>query len=205
MSIRHRNTITLICKQCQKPFSLIPSRAFQNGQWRKFCTNKCCTDSQNVPLATRFQWYLSEPTATGCILWTGATCSNGYGRVGAPPGRIPRVLGAHRVAWELAYGPVPDGLHVLHDCPGGTDFALCCNPLHLRLGTHQENMQDKIIKQQQPAGEECNLHKLTEEEVLEIRHLYSTGQYSYNQLARIFKVTFANIAAIVTRRSWKHI
>lgn len=53
-----------------------------------------------------------------------------------------RYFRSHRIAWMLAYGCIPDGLHVLHKC----DNPPCCNPLHLFLGTQKENMADMINK-----------------------------------------------------------
>lgn len=50
--------------------------------------------------------------------------------------------GAHCLVWEYTYGPVPDGLHVLHRC----DNPPCCNPEHLFLGTPLDNMRDKVAK-----------------------------------------------------------
>ncbi len=48
----------------------------------------------------------------------------------------------HRLVWELANGPIAEGLHVLHRC----DNPSCCSPNHLALGTHAENMADKAGK-----------------------------------------------------------
>jgi hypothetical protein len=52
---------------------------------------------------------------------------------------------AHRFAWEIAKGPIPDGLGVLHNCPGG-DNPACVNVAHLWLGTQAENMADMAAK-----------------------------------------------------------
>ena len=49
-----------------------------------------------------------------------------------------RPLRAHRMAYEVAKGDIPEGMHILHSC----DNPKCCNPAHLRPGTHQENMDD---------------------------------------------------------------
>lgn len=73
-----------------------------------------------------------------CWVWTAKTRSSfGYGmiRVGGTPGRL---VSAHRVAWELTNGPIPDGLWVLHGC----DNPPCCNPAHLHLGTRADNMRE---------------------------------------------------------------
>lgn len=71
---------------------------------------------------------------------------NGYGQIalGRIDGRL-RFACTHRVAWELAFGPIPDGLRVLHNCPGG-DNPRCVNPAHLYLGTQQDNMRDSVEK-----------------------------------------------------------
>lgn len=74
---------------------------------------------------------------SGCWYWAGAT--NGrYGKLKLA-GRLEY---AHRVSYQTHYGPVPEGLMVLHRC----DEPLCVNPDHLFLGTQTENMRDCIAK-----------------------------------------------------------
>lgn len=83
--------------------------------------------------------WMPEPNS-GCWLWIGVTFRGGPYATNIRP-RIGDRL-AHRVAWELHCGPIPDGLQVLHKC----DVPLCVNPDHLFLGTHQDNMDDKVRK-----------------------------------------------------------
>lgn len=60
-----------------------------------------------------------------------------------------KVLKTHRIAWELANGPIPDGLSVCHSC----DNPPCCNVEHLFLGTHADNMADMIAKKRDRPGD----------------------------------------------------
>ena len=87
-------------------------------------------------LLRRF-WSKVQPTE-GCWLWTGARSTEGYGYIGVGPRRNHKDVLAHRLMWELTYGPIPNGLWVLHRC----DTPSCVRPDHLFLGTHQDNMDD---------------------------------------------------------------
>lgn len=85
------------------------------------------------PFIRLFSSFL-ENQKTGCWLWTGHKYKNGYGAIKA----FGKMCLAHRLAFELYNGPIPDGLEVLHSC----DIKECINPDHLRLGTHSDNMRE---------------------------------------------------------------
>lgn len=87
----------------------------------------------------RFCAYVDQSDTFGCWPWTRSVGSHGYGQIGwqLGGGRNTMVL-AHRVAWWLAHGPIPDGLTIDHRCRNRR----CCNPAHLRLLTNVENARD---------------------------------------------------------------
>lgn len=74
----------------------------------------------------------------GCLEWTGALGTDGYGRIQIAR----RKWSVHRLAWMLHRGHIPDGLCVMHTC----DNPRCVSINHLRLGTHLENMMDRDAK-----------------------------------------------------------
>jgi len=80
-----------------------------------------------------------------CIEWGGSRWTLGYGKLSAPEKRRAGHEYAHRWAWEKFNGPIPKGMYILHRC----DNPPCINPLHLRLGTHRDNMHDMLAKGRQ--------------------------------------------------------
>ena len=145
-----------------------------------------------------------------CTEWTATRNPDGYGMVQWRG----RMRGAHVVAWELAHGPVPDGMQVLHDCPDGDNRA-CVNVAHLWLGTQGENIADMMAKGRHVApprphpgrmahGEAHYRAKTTEPAVIEIRRRHAAGE-TRADLARAFEVNWSTISRIVCREAWKHV
>lgn len=91
-------------------------------------------------LEERFRRFFTEGNPDECWEWTGGTDDKGYGTINE--GGCGRPLKASRVAWVIKFGPIPDGLFVLHSC----DNPPCVNWHHLFLGTPLDNTTDMINK-----------------------------------------------------------
>jgi hypothetical protein len=129
----------------------------------------------------------------GCWEWISATGTHGYGRLSIKR----KDALAHRVSWEISFGPIPSGKFILHAC----DNRKCVKPSHLFLGDRTSNMADKVKKNRQAKGE--IIHKiLSKSDVLRIRVLYRNGDISQVRLSKMFKIHQTSISKIVNRKSW---
>jgi len=131
-----------------------------------------------------------------CWPWKAVQHRQGYGRFRL--GR--RMVLAHRIAWELEHGPIPEGMCVCHTC----DNPRCVNPAHLFAASQLENIADAVEKGRRAnrRGEKNGRAKLTEEKVREIRRLYTTGRHSQRELGERFGVIESHVGRIVRREVW---
>ena len=143
----------------------------------------------------------------GCWEWTGTKTNYGYGQLSVN-GKLTR---AHRLAYKIVIGEIPEGLHVLHKC----DNPSCVNPDHLFVGTHQDNMRDmnqkgrnKIKTGVAARGSSVFGAKLTEGDILQIKDMYVRNGYKNSnsrELAEKFGVDKSTIIRIVKGKIWSHV
>jgi hypothetical protein len=141
---------TKTCEHCGAVFGRqrqASGRLYDRAKFlqRRFCSDECARQVVNQPKTDieRFETYALKGGPDDCWPWTGQIGENGYGKVKNSPEHVQ----AHRLAWAVHHGTIPKGLFVLHRC----DNPPCCNPRHLFLGTHLDNMRDMREKQRQYA------------------------------------------------------
>lgn len=129
--------IQYTCSWCSATF-VRSTRNPPRGQ-RVFCSTEHYHQSRLEPPSPENFWRRAQPQPSGCLIWAGETDPAGYGKL--------KYCGkkhlAHRIAWLLAHGAIPEDRHVLHVC----DTPSCVNPKHLFLGTDRDNMRDMTAKQ----------------------------------------------------------
>lgn len=130
-----------------------------------------------------------------CWFWGGALNNFGYGTDGKHR--------AHRKAWELFNGPIPEGMSVLHKC----DIRCCVNPEHLFLGTQVDNIRDMVAKGRNRGrillGEDNPVSVLTNEKVKAMRCVRSETGLSYKKIAKQFGISTMTAFRAITGQSWK--
>lgn len=141
---------------------------------------------------------VDDGTHSECWNWKGAITKDGYGSL-----RIKqKTIYAHRLAFELSHRPLEPNEHVLHTC----DNPRCCNPSHLRAGSHADNMADMAAKHRgnggSPGGSRQGNSKLDEVQVASIRRQYN-GK-NRQDLARMYNVTPQAINYVISK-GWRHV
>ena len=147
-----------------------------------------------VPVKERFMRNVVK-TKT-CYFWRNHIGNRGYGQF-----KFRGVTWlAHRVSYTIFKQEIPEGMVVMHRC----DNPVCIRPSHLRLGSVQDNVDDRVAKGRSAKGENNGRSVFTEDDVKLIRWLYLTGG-NRTEMARIFGVDRKTICAIVENRTWRHI
>lgn len=137
------------------------------------------------------RFFASFERVDGCWVWSRGRFDSGYGAFSLRN----KNRRAHRVAYEMFKGPIPDGMLVTHSC----DNPPCVNPRHLSLGTPQSNMDEKVAR-----GREAHVrghHKLTPDQVSAIRERLSAGE-KQAPIAKAFGVGQATISLIKNGATW---
>jgi len=134
----------------------------------------------------------------GCWEYQGTINQWGYGRISCGGRKNEKILLVHRLIYEYYFGVIPDKLFVCHDC----DNTKCCNPDHLFLGTHIDNMEDMVKKGRayRSRGEKSGMHKLTTEQVMAIRK----DTRKQVEIAKEYGVVKSTICMIKNRTSRKY-
>ena len=143
---------TKICLVCKKLFPRPRHTGSKIWAKRIVCSVACrhksrigkpCPQPLGKPLEDRFWSKVTK--SDGCWAWNGATHPAGYGLLGKG-NRTNELIRATHVSWKIHTGEdVPKGMVIMHTC----DNPPCCNPDHLRLGTHRDNAHDMIAKGRQ--------------------------------------------------------
>lgn len=104
--------------------------------------------------------------------------------------------------WELYYDKLwPKNMFACHSC----DNSFCINIFHIFPGTNSDNRIDSVTKDRHARGERNSQAKLIDSEVLEIRLLYASGKYTYNDLAKMFDIIGKTVRDILNKKTWLHL
>ncbi len=165
---------------------------------------------QKVPVEQRFWAKVNRRIPDDCWIWQGKPDRKGYGRFGYEH----QIVFAHRFSYELAYGPIPEGMYVCHKC----DVPACVNPSHFFLGTLADNNRDMFAKgrghnppltpnagrftSERMRGENHHKAKLTWEDVDEAKQLRSQG-WKWKDIAARYGVALQSVENAVKGKTWK--
>ena len=123
-----------------------------------------------------------------------ATDTNGY-----PVATINRKFNRmYRHFYAICKGVIPQGLVIRHTC----DNKLCINPEHLILGTHADNVEDRVKRKRSATGEKNGRSKLTETEVIII---YKNTNLPIMTLAKKYGVDPKAIRNIKNKQTWRSV
>jgi Ni/Co efflux regulator RcnB len=134
-----------------------------------------------------------------CWLWRGEIDKSGYGRFGTRVNGAQIAL-AHVFSLTIATQEVANGRFAIHHC----DTPACVNPLHLRWGTHEDNMRDMKTRGRSTVGEKCAAARLTEQQVRELFTRWKRGERVV-ALAAEYGVRHQTVSHIIKGDTWRHL
>ena len=121
-----------ICETCGRTFSKRPKDSMDQWADRAYCSLPCSNATKKFTPPHLVFWRNTEKKGPDdCWPWHGTRDRYGYGRIVC----LNSIQKAHRVSYEMANGPIQDGLLVMHSC----DNPNCVNPAHLSVGTQKQN------------------------------------------------------------------
>lgn len=152
---------------------------------------------RNIPFAERVAMNIF-PMTDSCHEFRGRKDSDGYGQIKDKG----RQVAVHRWIWEQAHGKILNDAHVLHSC----DNRACVNLAHLHLGTHADNMREKMerghsLNVPRGASHKRPMAKITEKEAREIKALLARG-YRQADVARDYRVSRSMVCDIANGYTW---
>lgn len=189
---------TKTCAHCAGTFTRGRRSAWKWSRAR-FCGKSCSGKARGPrsmprrPAADRFEALWMPEPMTGCHLWVGGVDHHGYGLFWNGE----RSIGAHRFAFELVNGPVPEGLHVLHHC----DTPACCNPLHLYAGTPADNVRDALERGRFAVGSRAAMARTTEAVVA----LGRARRLRAREFARETGLSLSAARQALNGETWRHL
>jgi hypothetical protein len=155
------------------------------------------SDPRDISLKKRIKRNI-EIDENGCWIWQKGTTEDGYGQISVG-GKKRR---AHCLAYEEWIGDIPKGKEVCHTC----DVRNCCNPKHLFIGTHKENVQDMVKKGRRSSTKGGNNpnSQLTESIVIRIVDMLISDVPDV-EVAEEFGVSRTSISKIRRGVNWSHV
>lgn len=139
---------------------------------------------------------------SGCLEWTSPHDKDGYGITSFVENGKKKTWKVHRLIYNLLKGDIPENMSICHKC----DNPKCYNIFHLFLGSHLDNIQDRIEKgrSRKQSGEKNNMSYISEEKVFLIREDYKNGMKQC-EIVRKYGLKQPTVSKILRRLRWTHI